>query len=178
MKNLLCVIPLAVLLCFTLACQNKAEKTELEKFRAQAKVEEQNTASFRYMLEETDKGNYSAWDKVCSTDYVSHWGEMSLSLEEHKQLNRPLLVAFPDFRHEINSMVAKADRVVARVTLTGTHKGEYMGIRPTGNKVNYTAMLEARFSEGKLVEMWGVGDMLTLMQQLGLELRPKEPEKK
>jgi predicted ester cyclase len=70
--------------------------------------------------------------------------------------NRPFLVAFPDFKHEIDSMVAEAGKVTARVTLTGTHEGEYMGVPPTGNKINYTAMLEARFSEGKIVEAWGV----------------------
>ena len=178
MKNPLLVISLVLVLCFVFGCQNKAEKAELEKFRVQAKVEEQNIVSLRYMLEETDKGNYAAWDKVCSADYVSHWGVVSWNLEEHKQANRPLLAAFPDFKHDIKSMIAKGDRVVARVTLTGTHKGEYMGIPPTGNKINYTAMLEARFSEGKLVELWGVGDLLTLMQQLGMELKPKVAEKK
>ena len=174
MKKLLLVLPLALILCFMVGCQDKVAMAELEEFRAQAEVEKQNKASFRYMMEETDKGNYSAWDEVCSPDYVSHWGEISWNLEEHKQANRPLLVAFPDLKHELNNLIAEGDRVVLRLTLTGTHEGEYMGIPPTGNKIKYTAMLEGRFSEGKLVELWGVGDMLTLMQQLGMELKPKE----
>ena len=178
MKNPLLVVSLVLLLCFGFSCQNKAEKAELEKFRAQAKVEEQNKASFRYWLEETDKGNYAAWEEVCSTDYVSHFAGMSWNLEEHKQANRPFLVAFPDIKHGIDYIIAKADRVSARVTLTGTHKGEFMGIPPTGNKIKYTAMLEGRFSEGKIVELWGTVDLLTLMQQLGMELRPRQAEKK
>ena len=173
MKTLSMILFLALILCFMVGCQDKEAMAELEAMKAQAEVEEQYEASFRYMLEETDKGNYAAWDEVCSADYVSHWGVISWNLEEHKQANRPLLVAFPDFKHEINNMIARGDRVVARVTLTGTHEGEYMGISPTGNKINYTGMLEGRFSEGKLVELWGVGDMLTLMQQLGMELKPK-----
>jgi len=177
MKKLSIILPLALILCFMVGCQDKAAMAELEEFRAQAAVEEQNKASFRFMMEETDKGNYSAWDEVCSADYVSHWGEISWNLEEHKQANRPLLVAFPDLKHELNNMIAEGDRVVLRLTLTGTHEGEYMGIPPAGNKIKYTAMLEGRFSEGKLVELWGVGDMLTLMQQLGFELKPKEGEK-
>ena len=174
MKKLCMILPLALIACFMFGCQDKEAMTELEEFRAQTALEEQNKASFRYMMEETDKGNYSAWDEVCSPDYVSHWGEISWDLEEHKQANRAFPVAFPDFKHELNSIIAEGDRVVLRVTLTGTHKGEYMGIPPTGNKINYTGMLEGRFSEGKLVELWGVGDMLTLMQQLGMELKPKE----
>jgi predicted ester cyclase len=176
MKILCMILPLALILCFMVGCQDKEAMAELENFKKQLALEEQNKASFRYMMEETDKGNYSAWDEICSTDYVSHWGEISWNLEEHKQANRPLIVAFPDFKHEINSVIAEEDRVVVRVTLTGTHEGEYMGVPPTGNKIKYTGMLEGRFSEGKLVELWGIGDMLTLMQQLGMELKPKEGE--
>ena len=177
MKKPCVILPLALILCFIVGCQDKEAMAELEAMKTQAKVEEQNKASFRYMMEETDKGNYSAWDEVCAPDYVSHWGEISWDLEEHKQANRAFPVAFPDFKHELNSIIAEGDRAVLRVTLTGTHKGEYMGIPPTGNKINYTGMLEGRFSEGKLVELWGVGDMLTLMQQLGMELKPMDGEK-
>jgi len=49
-----------------------------------------------------------------------------------------------------------------------------MGIPPTGNKIEYTAFLTARFSDKRIVELWGVADMMTLMQQLGMELKPKE----
>ena len=179
MKKLCMILPLALILCFMVGCQDKEAMAELEEFKAQAELEEQNKASFRYMLEETDKGNYAAWEEVCSPDYICHFAGFPkpMSLEEHIQANRTFLVAFPDFHHEINDMVAEADKVTARVTLTGTHEGEFMGIPPTSNKINYTAMLEARFSEGKIVELWGVGDMLTLMQQLGMELKPKEAEK-
>jgi len=174
MNKLCMILALGLMLCFVVGCQDKEAMAEIEEMKAQAEVEEQNKQSFRYMLEETDKGNYSAWDEVCSPDYVSHWEEISWNLEEHKQANRPLLAAFPDFKHEINSMIAEGDRAFVRVTLTGTHESEYLGIPPTGNKIKYTGMLEGRFSEGKLVELWGVGDMLTLMQQLGMELTPKD----
>ena len=177
MKKYCIVLVLALIVCFVAGCQDKEAMAELEEMKNQAEVVSENKASFRYILEETDKANYTAWDEVCSPDYVSHWGEISWNLEEHKQANRPLLVAFPDFKHEINSLIAEGDRVVMRVTLTGTHEGEYMGIPPTGNKIKYTGMLEGRFLEGKLVELWGVGDMLTLMQQIGMELKPKEGEK-
>ncbi|MFB0517727.1 MAG: ester cyclase [Acidobacteriota bacterium] len=179
MKKLLMVIPLVILLCFTFSCQDKEAMAELEKFKAQAAVEEQNKASFRYMLEETDKGNYAAWEEVCSPDYICHFAGFPkpMSLEEHIQANRTFLVAFPDFHHEINDIVAEAEKVTARVTLTGTHEGEFMGIPPTGNKIEYTAFLTARFSDKRIVELWGVADMMTLMQQLGMELKPKEAEK-
>jgi len=176
MKKLFMILPLVLVLCFAYGCQDKAAMAELEAMKAQAEVEEQNKTSFRYMLEETDKGNYAAWEEVCSPDYVCHFAGVPkpMSLEEHIQANRAFLVAFPDFHHEINDMVAEDDRVTARVTLTGTHNGEFMGIPPSGNKIEYNAFLTARFSDKRIVELWGVADMMTLMQQLGMELKPKE----
>ena len=70
MKNLCMILPLALILCFMVGCQDKEAKAELEAMKAQAAVEEQNEASFRYMLEETDKGNYAAWDEVCSAGNI------------------------------------------------------------------------------------------------------------
>ena len=168
MKKLFMIFPLALVLCFMVGCQNKA---------AMAELEEQNKEIMTRWFEETYKGNLEAWDGICSEDYVSHFAEMSMNLEEHKQAHRLFSVAFPDIKHEINSLVAEEDRVTTRITVKGTHEGEFMGIPPTGNKINYTGLLEARFSEGKIVEVWGIGDMLTLMQQLGMELKPKEEEK-
>ncbi len=131
------------------------------------------------MLEETCKMNYAAWDEVCSPDYVGRFAGIpeSMNLEEHKKANRLFFVAFPDFKHEINDIVAEPDRAVFYVTLTGTHEGEFMGIPPTGKKIKYTGLVWVRFLEGKIVEAYGVSDMLTLMQQLGMGLKPKEKEK-
>jgi len=161
------------------SCQDKEAMAELEEFKAQAEVEEQNKASFRFMLEETDKGNYAAWEEVCSPNYVCHFAGVpeSMNLQVHIEANRAFLVGFPDFHHDIKGMVAEGKMVTARVTLTGTHSGEFMGILPTGNKIEYNAVLTARFSDKKIVELWGIGDMLTLNLQLGMELKPKEEEK-
>lgn len=49
-----------------------------------------------------------------------------------------------------------------------------MGILPTGNKIEYNAVLTPRFFDMRIVELWGVADMMILMMQLGMELKPKE----
>ncbi len=173
--RILTVVPVLVLF-FLLYYQNQSLRSERRELKTQAEVAEQNKTSFRYMLEETDKGNYAAWEEVCSPNYVSYFAGVPkpMSLEEHIQANRAFLVAFPDFHHEINDMVAEDDMVSARVTLTGTHNGEFMGIPPSGNKIEYHAFMTARFSDKRIVELWGVADMMTLMMQLGMELKPKE----
>jgi len=59
MKNLLMVIPLVFLLCFTFACQDKEAMAEFEAMKAQAAVEEQNIELIKGLLEELNKGRYS-----------------------------------------------------------------------------------------------------------------------
>ena len=75
--------------------------------------------------------------------------------------------AFPDFKMEILDLIAEGDRVAYRMRFTGTHKGPYMGISPTGRKVSFEAMHMLRFSEGKVAEHWSVRDDLTRLRQLG-----------
>jgi predicted ester cyclase len=53
------------------------------------------------------------------------------------------------------------------VKLTGTHTGEYYGLAPTGKKITYTAVAICRIVDGKIVEGWGVYDMLDFYKQLG-----------
>ena len=162
-----------------ISCQDKETLAELEAFKVHTDMIAKNKEAVRYMLEETDKMNYAAWDEVCSPDYVARFAGMNepMNLEQHKEANRLSYLAFPDFKHEINDIVAEADRAFFYVTLTGTHEGEFMGIPPTDKKIKYTAIVWVRFAEGKIIEAYGVMDMLSLMQQLGMELKPKAKEK-
>ena len=161
-----------LLMAFCLLLIPSCQKTDQTK--DPTAVEEQNKESFRHWIEATEKQDYQVWDEVCSEDYTFHFGDRSMGLEEHKHGNNPFAAAFPDLKYVIHSLVAEADRVTARITLKGTHSGEYYGIAPTGKKVQYPLMIEARFKKGKIVEAWGVGNQLILMLQLGMELKPKK----
>ena len=63
--------------------------------------------------------------------------------------------------------MAEGDRVAARTTWHGTHRGEFMGVGPTCKRVSFSAFHLARFSEDRAVEWWGAGDLLALLQQIG-----------
>jgi predicted ester cyclase len=79
-----------------------------------------------------------------------------------------LLAAFPDMRMDVEDMIASGDKVVARVTATATHQGEFMGVAGTGSRVEVQLIDIMRFDDGGLVcEHWGVADLLTLLQQIG-----------
>lgn len=79
--------------------------------------------------------------------------------------------AFPDFKVEVEHLVADEDNVSFAYTATGTHKGDFMGIEPTGNAVKFRGMQISKFENGKLVERWGSSDELGLLKQLGVELK-------
>lgn len=76
--------------------------------------------------------------------------------------------AFPDLRYTIVDTIAEGDKVVSRAYWEGTHKGDFMGMPPTGKRVRVDEIDIARFADGKIVEHWGSTDVMGLMQQLGL----------
>src|SRR5262249_59810614 len=71
--------------------------------------------------------------------------------------------AFPDFRLTIEDQIAEGDKVVTRVTFSGTHSGEFRGIAPTGKQVKYSGIAIDRIVDGKVVEMWHVAETLGLV---------------
>ena len=74
---------------------------------------------------------------------------------------------FPDIQWTLEEMVAEGDRVAARFTMRGTHRGTFFGVPPTGKTIAVQAMNFYRLSGGKFVEERGQPDMLGLLQQIG-----------
>ena len=89
-------------------------------------------------------------------------------LEGIKQAFSLFTTAHPDGIHVIHDLIAEGDRVVARVTGSGTHTGELMGIPPTGKRLEMTGIVIYRIEGGKIVERWAQHNVLGLMQQLGV----------
>jgi steroid delta-isomerase-like uncharacterized protein len=174
MKKLLCVVSLAVLLCFAFACQNKAEKAELEKFRTQAKIEEQNKELFHKYIEEWSNKNVDFIRDIYAPDFISSDNE---SKDEAIENDKTAWEAFPDLNITIKESVAVEDIVFSTLSYTGTHKGAFMGIPATGNRFEISGMNLCRFKNGKIIEEREELNMLGFMQQLGMELKPKEVKK-
>ena len=61
--------------------------------------------------------------------------------------------------------------------MSGIHQGEFLGIPPTGNKFKGSGILIFRIKNGKVVELWEEFDGVGLLEQLGMELKPKEIKK-
>jgi hypothetical protein len=85
-----------------------------------------------------------------------------------KQVWTVLLRAFPDVHVAVEDMIAQGDKVVSRNTVTGTHRGEYRGLQPTGRSVTYSEIFIFRIADGRIAEIWGVVDVFSQMRQLGM----------
>jgi len=84
-----------------------------------------------------------------------------------KQVWATLLRAYPDLQVTVEDLIAAGDKVVCRNVVTGTHKGEYLGLPPTGRPVTYNEIFIFRFAGGRIAETWGVVDVLAQLRQLG-----------
>ena len=180
MKKYLCVVPLVILFCFTIACQDKAARAELEKAKNLAQTEDQNKAIVRQFFEAIDAQNYARMQELLAPDYVLHYSgpQEDFKVEALMQLVRVYYQAFPDGIHKFEDILAEGNKVVARALWEGTQKAEFEGLPATGTKVKFYQIGISRVEDGKIRETWIVEDNLGMMTQLGMELKPKEAKKK
>ena len=108
-------------------------------------------------------------DDIFAPHYVGHTqhGTVVHGAAGLKQFVAQYLAAFSHTQSVVEDQVAEGDRVVVRLTFTGTHTGPWMGIPPTGKPVTVKGMALYRLQDGKIVEQWTIGDTLGLLQQLG-----------
>ncbi len=122
-------------------------------------AEEENKALVRREQEElwNHTGNLDAAQELFAPDYAEAARQEAADFRE----------GFPDVVSTIEDLIAEGDRVVARWRARATHRGEYMGIPPTGNEVNFTGISVYRIEAGKIAESWTAEDDLGLMRQIG-----------
>ncbi len=139
---------------------------------------DKNKELVREMIEVMfNQGNVGGGDEFLSPDFIENEElppGVPAGREGVKLLTGMLHAAFPDFEATIEDLIAEDDRVVFRMTWTGTHEGEFMGIPPTGNRVSFGVFDIVRIADGMIVEHWGLMDNMALMQQLGVMPAPGE----
>jgi steroid delta-isomerase-like uncharacterized protein len=86
-----------------------------------------------------------------------------------KEVFNRLHHVYPDLQVRVEELIEEGDKVVSRNTVTGTHRGEYMGLAPTGKSVTYNEIFIFRFANDRIVETWGVVDVLSQIKQLGVD---------
>jgi steroid delta-isomerase-like uncharacterized protein len=128
----------------------------------------------RFANEVMNRGNLRVVDELCAPNVVDHSMPPGFPAGTAgvKQMVTMYRSAFPDMRATIEDLIAEGDKVVARWSATGTHRGELMGIPATGKRVTVTGIGIDRFASGKMVEHWEIFDQLSMMQQLGVVPAP------
>lgn len=125
---------------------------------------EENKAIVRRWIEAYNKRNLD-FDEFIASDYVDHTNQVNR--DGLKQLFDIGLKAYPDWHETIEDIIAEDDKVWVHLSYTGTHKGEFMGLAPTGKKITSKAVDIYRIVNGKLAEYWNVTDNVNILKQIG-----------
>jgi len=129
-------------------------------------------AVVRRLHEIWNTGDVAAVDEVYAEDFVGHFPPSSHLPERRGRAGaregiERARAAFPDWHEAIEAVVAEGNTVVTRYTSTGTHRGHFRGIPPTGRRIILPEISIYRVARGKVVEQWCVLDDLGRLQQLG-----------
>ena len=114
-------------------------------------------------------GNFQVFEDLFADDFIDHTPQPGTTPDKAgvRKLYTYLRGAFPDFRAEIHWQLSDGDRVTTYKTYYGTHEGSFLGIAPTHRKIHFETIDVMRVKNGKITDHWGVGNLLSLMQQIG-----------
>jgi steroid delta-isomerase-like uncharacterized protein len=136
---------------------------------------EQNKNLIRRFFDEMwNPWNFAKADELLAPE-IKFRGTLGAELngrDAFRAYMRQVRAAFPDFHNTILELTAENDRVVARTFYRGTHRGEILGVAPTGKAISYAGAAFFRIADGKVIEGWVLGDLLGLLRQLGARSVP------
>ena len=130
-----------------------------------------HTTSIQHLYDLINAGDIDGFGRQLADDFLEHEELPGIppTKEGVVQYFRMMLAAFPDMRMNVEDVIASGDKAVARVTVSGTNTGEFMGMPATGKSAAVKLIDITRFGDDGLArEHWGVVDQLALMQQLGV----------
>lgn len=130
---------------------------------------EAHKAAVRRLFDETNKGNLEFMDELLSPDFKSIGGAGFQDLEgpaAFKELTLTFMRSFPDLHFKIEEIIAEGDDVLTWGTLSGTHKGDFYGIPPTGHRVSWTGCVILRFRGDQIFARYQEFDAMGLMAQM------------
>lgn len=131
-------------------------------------MSDRNKTIIRDCWEAADRGDMEGVIKDVTPDFQFYLGgEAPMDAQTYKGFGGAFYQGFPDHQHVIEEQVAEGDQVVSRITIHGTHLGEFQGLAPTNTKVTIRGLVLDRFTDGGLAERRAMLDVLGLMQQLG-----------
>ena len=128
-----------------------------------------NIEATKKMGEAVNKGNLDVLREVFAANVTDHdpAPDQGKGPDGFISLFTDMRTAFPDLKIAVENMVADEEQVAIAYTMTGTHKGNFLGIPPTDKKIKARGMQIAKFKDAKIVERWGSSDELGILKQIG-----------
>jgi steroid delta-isomerase-like uncharacterized protein len=128
----------------------------------------------RIPLEILNQGRYELIDEIYAPDFVEHYEQPGVppTREGFKQFAMAYRAAFPDLHYTVEDAIEAGDKIVHRLTASGTMKGDFLGMPATGKRATWSEIHIGRVADGLLVEHWGLVDQLGLFVQLGVVPAP------
>jgi len=174
-NNLLSFLLFSVLFGY-FGCQDQTAVKELEELKEKIKTETQKLEANKALVKRAhaevwNKGNMAVVNEIYSPDYIAHWitgGDTNL--EALKNMINEARKTFPDIKEEIIHIVAEGDLVITHFNSSGTMTGPMGNIPPTGKKGSRPEIAVHRIKDGKIVEQWTVADLLSMLNQLGIQM--------
>ena len=114
-------------------------------------------------------GNFDVFEELFADDFVDHTPQPNMTPNKDgvRDLYHRLRAAFPDFHADIHWQAADGELVTTYKTYHGTHEGMFLGMAPTGRKIQFETVDVMRVRNGKITDHWSVANLFSLMQQLG-----------
>jgi predicted ester cyclase len=139
--------------------------------------EEDNKARYRRFVDEINKGNIDGVDEFFAADYTEHSAPPGAppGIETIKMVFRMFRTGFPDVVFTVADLVAEGDKLATYVIGEGTQDGPFMGQPPSGKHARWSAFGINRYVDGKIVDHWGLPDLMGLMTQIGAIPPPGPP---
>jgi steroid delta-isomerase-like uncharacterized protein len=139
-------------------------------------VIEQNKAVYRRFIQEVfNEGRLDMLEQLLSPSYIYQDAPPGTppNAEGIKQVVANARTAFPNLKVVIGDLVGEGDKVCARLTTSGTHKGVFFDIPPTGKTISMKGMTMIHFVDGRMAASWVLNDVMGLMNQLGAGAKNK-----
>lgn len=170
------IITLAIIICLTVACQ---DKSELEKFQKQQAIQEQNKEIVRNLFSFIHKNDFEKLKVLFADNFTLESAGLNQPWKQEDLFQdiRTSYTSLPDYTHNVEDIIAEGDRLMVRTKGQGTFKSQYQGIQPTGKPVNETVVSIITIANGKVKNWWVISDNLATMLQMGMELKPAKGKK-
>jgi predicted ester cyclase len=134
-------------------------------------VSEENAATVRRVLQAVNERDRSVISQLVTPGFVRHdYNGVSIDArgpEGLADLYDLLRSALPDLHLDVQEILATKDRAVAYVSTLGTHRGEFLGVQPTGQSVRYDSVDLYRLEGGRIAEIWPLPDLAGIRRQMG-----------